>query len=71
MHNQVTECEIEDTYAEGFKGIYAEVLITARDRIWLDRAVAACTGHASSTIMCDCEAGIDRYQDESTTPDNR
>ncbi len=69
--NQVAECEIQNTYAEGFKGIYAEVLITARDRVWLDRAVAACTGHASSTIMCDCEAGIDRYLDESLTPDNR
>jgi formylmethanofuran--tetrahydromethanopterin N-formyltransferase len=65
------ECEIEDTYAEAFKGIYAEVLITARDRLWLERAVSACTGHASSTIMCDCEAGIERYLDESQTPDNR
>jgi len=70
-HKQTDECEIEDTYAEAFKGIYAEVLITARDRLWLDRAVSACTGHASSTIMCDCEAGIDRYLDESITPDNR
>ena len=65
------ECEIEDTYAEAFKGIYAEVLITARDRVWLDRAVAACTGHASSTIMCDCEAGMDHYLDETQTPDKR
>ena len=69
--DHAVECEIEDTYAEAFKGIYAEVLITARDRVWLDRAVAACTGHASSTIMCDCEAGVDRYLDESLTPDNR
>jgi formylmethanofuran--tetrahydromethanopterin N-formyltransferase len=69
--DQALDCEIEDTYAEAFKGIYAEVLITARDREWLDRAVTACTGHASSTIMCDCEAGIDRYLDESLTPDNR
>ena len=64
-------CEIADTYAEAFKGIYAEVLITARDRVWLDHAISACTGHASSTIMCDCEAGVDRYLDASLTPDHR
>ena len=61
--------EIEDTYAEGFRSIYAEVLITARDRRWLDHAVAAATGHASSTILCDCEAGLVRHTDQ--TPDGR
>jgi formylmethanofuran--tetrahydromethanopterin N-formyltransferase len=68
--------EVEDTYAEAFRSIYAEFLITARDRTWLDHAVAAATGNASSTIMCDCEAGLDRYVgtggDASfTTPDGR
>jgi len=63
--------EIENTYAEAFRSIYAEVLITAKDRFWLDQAVNACTGHASSTIMCDCEAGVDYYLDASATPDNR
>ena len=60
---------IDDTYAEAFRSIFAEVLITARDRTWLDHAVANATGHASSTILCDCEAAIDRYVDE--TPDGR
>ena len=54
----------------------ARVLVTARDRSWLDHAVAAATGNASSTILCDCEAGLDRYVgpggDESVpTPDGR
>ncbi len=67
---------MEDTYAEAFRSIYAEFLITARDRGWLDHALAAATGNASSTIMCDCEAGVDRYVgpggDESFhTPDVR
>jgi formylmethanofuran--tetrahydromethanopterin N-formyltransferase len=53
--------EVEDTYAEAFRSIYADVLVTARDRTWLDHAVAAATGNASSTILCDCEAGLDRY----------
>jgi len=67
---------VDDTYAEAFRSIYAEVLITARDRIWLDHACNAATGHASSSIFCECEAGIDRYVgpggDESfSTPDGR
>src|SRR5271155_989202 len=68
--------EVEDTYAEAFRSIYAEVLITARDRHWLDAAVAAATGNASSTILCDCEAGLDRYvgpggDTSFATPDGR
>lgn len=53
--------DIDDTYAEAFRSIYAEVLITARDRVWLDHAVNAAVGNASSSILCDCEAGLDRY----------
>jgi formylmethanofuran--tetrahydromethanopterin N-formyltransferase len=68
--------EVDDTYAEAFRSIYAEVLVTARDRAWLDHAVRAATGNASSTILCDCEAGLDRYAglggDGATpTPDGR
>ncbi len=67
---------IDDTYAEAFRSIYAEFLVTARDRQWLMHAVNAATGNASSTILCDCEAGVDRFVgpggDESFgTPDGR
>jgi formylmethanofuran--tetrahydromethanopterin N-formyltransferase len=67
---------VDDTYAEAFRSIYAEVLITARDRTWLEHACNAATGHASSSIFCDCEAGVDRFVgaggDESfATPDGR
>ncbi|OWK47506.1 formylmethanofuran--tetrahydromethanopterin N-formyltransferase [Fimbriiglobus ruber] len=67
---------IDDTYAEAFRSIYTSVLITARDRYWLDRAIDACTGNASSSILCDCEAGLDRYvgpggDADTTTPDGR
>lgn len=55
------ESLVEDTYAEAFRSLYAEVLITARDRKWLDHCLNAVTGHASSTILCDCESGVDRY----------
>lgn len=68
--------EIEDTYAEAFRSVYAEVLITARDRKWLDGAVRSATGNASSTILCDCEAGLDHYVGpggdvDEPTPDGR
>lgn len=68
--------EIEDTYAEAFRSLFVEFLVTARDRRWLDHAIHAATGHGSSSIMCDCEAGLDRYVgpggDESfVTPDGR
>jgi formylmethanofuran--tetrahydromethanopterin N-formyltransferase len=63
--------DIDDTYAEAFRSIFAEVLITARDRAWLDHAIHAATGNASSTILCDCEAGLDRYVGPAETPDRR
>jgi formylmethanofuran--tetrahydromethanopterin N-formyltransferase len=65
---------VDDTYAEAFRSIYAEVLITARDRTWVDHAVNAATGNASSTILCDCEAGLSHYVGPGTgqpTPDGR
>jgi formylmethanofuran--tetrahydromethanopterin N-formyltransferase len=67
---------IDDTYAEAFRSIYVEFLITARDQQWVTHAVNAVTGNASSTILCDCEAGVDRFVgpggDESfITPDGR
>ncbi len=62
---------IDDTYAEAFRSIYSSVLITARDSYWLGQAVNACTGNASSTILCDCEAGLDRHVDAANTPDGR
>src|ERR1700726_1171018 len=67
---------IDDTFAEAFRSIYAEILITARDQTWLANAVQAATGNASSTILCDCEAGLDRYvgpggDSSLATPDGR
>ncbi len=67
---------VEDTYAEAFRSIYGEILITARDERWLRHCVSAVTGHASSTILCDCEAGVAEWIDadrarSGATPDGR
>jgi formylmethanofuran--tetrahydromethanopterin N-formyltransferase len=67
---------IDDTYAEAFRSIYVEFLVTAVNRRWVEHAVNAATGNGSSTILCDCEAGLDRYVGPGTdepdfTPDGR
>jgi formylmethanofuran--tetrahydromethanopterin N-formyltransferase len=75
IDNPLWESLVEDTYAEAFRSIYASVLVTARDRKWLMAACHAATGHASSTILCDCEAGIESILDGTSpgqeTPDGR
>ncbi len=75
---KIAKTEIEDTYAEAFRSLYAEVLVTAASKYWLDQAIQTATGNASSTIMCDCEAGLDRYiglpdsnGTDEKTPDGR
>ena len=67
---------VDDTYAEAFRSLYTEFLVTARDQTWVKHAVDAAVGNAASTILCDCEAGLDRFVgpggDESfETPDGR
>lgn len=62
---------IDDTYAEAFRSIYSEVLVTARDATWLNHSIIAATGNASSTILCDCEAALSRMVSPEETPDGR
>ena len=69
--------EIDDTYAEAFRSLYAEVLITAtRSALARTRRFGRPPATPRRTILCDCEAGLDRYVgpggDESfATPDGR
>jgi len=63
--------EIEETFAEGFNLYGSRILITA-DTIELAKTAALNTiGYATSTIHCDCEAGIDTYVDPERSPDHR
>lgn len=75
LTNPKWEQLVEDTYAEAFRSLYASILVTARDQKWLNAACQAATGHASSTIMCDCEAGVASLLDGKSkgqeTPDGR
>ena len=58
MH--IGETEILDTHAEAFSARYARLVVTAIDEHWVEAAVRATTGYATSVIGCDCEAGVDR-----------
>jgi len=67
----VNGVEIEDTFAEGFGMWVTRILITAKNRKWASTAAATMTGFATSVIMCDCEAGVEREVPEGETPDGR
>lgn len=59
--------KIDDTYAEAFKSVYVEFLVTATNLKWVQYCADAVTGNASSTILCDCEAGVDRFVGPGTS----
>ena len=63
--------EVEDTYAEAFPLACARVILTAETLSLVQSAAMASTGHASSVIGCDAEAGIDRLLTPAETPDGR
>jgi formylmethanofuran--tetrahydromethanopterin N-formyltransferase len=69
MHIRGTE--ILDTHAEAFTVRYARLVVTAIDQHWVNAAVIAATGYATSVIGCDCEAGVDRILSANETPDGR
>jgi len=62
--------EIEDTYAEAFDGLYFRILVTADDEETLRRAAEDATA-TPSIVIGRIEGGIERYVDESETPDGR
>jgi len=52
--------EIEDTYAEAFDGLFARLLITARDERRLKRAAYSSTA-LPCTVFNESEAGIEKF----------
>ncbi len=67
--SNVNGVEIEDTFAEAFGMKYSRILVTARDKTWLDTVCCSATGFATSVIGCGVEAGVEGYTDD--TPDKR
>ena len=68
---QINGVEIEDTFAEAFGMMGCRVIVTAVDERWARRAAGVVTGHATSVIACDTEAGVESWLDASQTPDGR
>ncbi|UUX92128.1 formylmethanofuran--tetrahydromethanopterin N-formyltransferase [Methanoplanus endosymbiosus] len=68
---QIEGTEIVDTYAEAFPIWLSRIIITADSLKLAMVAATEATGFATSTIMCPCEAGIERYYSPSETPDGR
>ncbi|MGD6807100.1 MAG: formylmethanofuran--tetrahydromethanopterin N-formyltransferase [Candidatus Bathyarchaeia archaeon] len=61
---------IDDTYIEGFEGIYCRIIITADDVETLCKAASDSTA-TPSTVIGRTEGGVERYLNEKETPDGR
>ncbi|MFW9823394.1 MAG: formylmethanofuran--tetrahydromethanopterin N-formyltransferase [Candidatus Thorarchaeota archaeon] len=61
---------IEDTYCEAFEGLCVQLMVTAQDAEFLNRAANAFTA-LPSTVFGDAEGGIVRWLSEKETIDGR
>jgi len=62
--------EIVDTYCEAFEGLVVQLMVTAHDEEFLNRAINAFTA-LPSTVFGDAEGGIVRLLSEKETIDGR
>ena len=61
---------IEDTFCEAFTGLCCQLMVTAQDEYFLDRAVKAFTA-LPSIVFGDVEGGIVRWLSKNETVDGR
>lgn len=61
---------VEDTYCEAFEGLVIQIMVTAQDAEFLNRAVNSFTA-LPSTVFGDAEGGIVRWLSEKETIDGR
>ena len=61
---------LKDTYAEAFSGMYCRVIITADDKLTLQRAAYDATS-TPGTVIGRVEGGIESWVDKKETPDGR
>jgi formylmethanofuran--tetrahydromethanopterin N-formyltransferase len=62
---------IADTYAEAFRMRCVRLVVTAANEKWAETAARVATGHGTSIIGCDAEAGIEARLEGRETPDGR
>lgn len=61
---------VENTYCEAFEGLVVQLMVTAQDQEFLNRAANAFTA-LPSTVFGDAEGGIVRWLSEKDTIDGR
>lgn len=61
---------VEDTYCEAFEGLVVQIMVTAQDAEFLNRAVHSFTA-LPSTVFGDAEGGVVRWLTENETIDGR
>jgi formylmethanofuran--tetrahydromethanopterin N-formyltransferase len=66
----VDKVEIEDTYAEAFRGIFCRVIVTADDARTL-RSAAEDATVTPSVVIGRVEGGVEKWLSEEETPDQR
>jgi len=62
--------EIEDTYCEAFDGVFARLLVTAKDEKRLKKAVYGSTA-LPCTVFGESEGGVEGFVSKDETPDGR
>jgi len=70
MELKIDGIPVEDTYCEAFDGLYARLLITARDAKRLKKAAEGATS-LPCTVFGESEGGVERYLSSKETPDGR
>jgi len=70
MDYKINGVPVEDTYCEAFDGLFARLLITAKDRKRLDKAAYGATS-LPCTVFGESEGGVEKFLPEKETPDGR
>src|SRR5208337_2399369 len=64
------KAQIEDTYAEAFRGIFCRVIVTADNEETLRKAAEDSTA-TPSVVIGRTEGGVEKYLSLNETPDKR
>lgn len=70
MELEINGISVEDTYCEAFDGLFARLLITAKDEKRLKKAAYNSTA-LPCTVFGESEGGVEKFLSEKETPDGR
>ncbi|MBN2251191.1 MAG: formylmethanofuran--tetrahydromethanopterin N-formyltransferase [Candidatus Altiarchaeota archaeon] len=70
MELRINNVPVEDTYCEAFDGLYARLVVTAKDEKRLMKAALGSTA-LPCTVFGESEGGVEKYLAGDETPDGR